>query len=176
MAPLKVNVVFGGTAGDWSSGMIFCELGSKVVAIRAIVTDTDAGLRGPKLLWPADAWDGWHGTSPMKNLYVGSAGVLWALDRLRTRGHAETRLDLADLATRNLELFRTRPDFMKDIAKFTADTVDPLAPRVTAKMVLRIRSTPPPDSGRTRSAARAPSWPSGPSTTMSTRRDPPLGR
>ncbi|MFY9578031.1 MAG: LanC-like protein [Gaiellaceae bacterium] len=82
-------------------------------AIRAIVADADEGLRGPKLLWPADAWDGWHGTSPMKNLYVGSAGVLWALDRLRTRGHAETRLDLADLATRNLELFRTRPDFMK---------------------------------------------------------------
>jgi len=82
-------------------------------SIRAIVAETDGALRGPKLLWPADEWDGWHGTSPMKNLYVGVAGVLWALDRLRGQGHAETRLDLGDLATRNLELFRARPDFMK---------------------------------------------------------------
>jgi hypothetical protein len=81
--------------------------------IGEIVADTDANLRGPKLLWRADAWDSWHGTSPMKNLYVGAAGVLWALDELRRRGHAETKLDLADLAVRNLELFRARPDFMK---------------------------------------------------------------
>jgi Lanthionine synthetase C-like protein len=49
----------------------------------------------------------------MKNLYVGAAGVLWALDRLRVRGHAETRLDLRDLALRALELFRARRDFQK---------------------------------------------------------------
>ena len=49
----------------------------------------------------------------MKNLFVGSAGVLWALDALRRRGHAETTLDLADLAIRNVELFRERPDIMK---------------------------------------------------------------
>ncbi|HEV3479342.1 MAG TPA: LanC-like protein [Gaiellaceae bacterium] len=83
--------------------------------IRDIVADTDDALRGPKLLWRADSWDGWHATSPMKNLYVGAAGVLWALDELRRRGYAETRLDLADLALRNLELFRARPDFMKGI-------------------------------------------------------------
>jgi lanthionine synthetase-like protein len=81
--------------------------------IRTIVHDTDDSLRGPKLMWPAHEWDGWHGTSPMKNLYVGTAGVLWALDRLRHRGLAETGLDLGDLARRNVELFRTRPDFMK---------------------------------------------------------------
>jgi lantibiotic modifying enzyme len=84
-------------------------------AIDAIVADADGALRGPKLLWRAHEWDGWHGTSPMKNLYVGSAGVLWALDELRRRGHAETRLDLADLALRNLELFRARPDFLKGL-------------------------------------------------------------
>jgi lantibiotic modifying enzyme len=82
-------------------------------AIQAIVADADDALRGPRLLWRADAWDGWHGTSPMKNLYVGAAGVLWALDELRRRGLAETRLDLADLALRTLELFRARPDFIK---------------------------------------------------------------
>ena len=82
-------------------------------AIAGIVADAVDGLRGPKLMWRAHEWDGWHGTSPMKNLYVGAAGVLWALDELRRRGHAETRLDLADLAVRTLELFRARPDFMK---------------------------------------------------------------
>jgi hypothetical protein len=82
-------------------------------AIREIVAETDAAWRGPKLFWKANAWDGWHGTSPMKNLYVGTAGVLCALDDLRRRGHAETKLDLADLALRNVELFRARPDFMK---------------------------------------------------------------
>jgi hypothetical protein len=82
-------------------------------AIDAIVADADEALRGPKLLWRAHEWDGWHATSPMKSLYVGASGVLWALDELRRRGHAESRLDLADLAVRTLELFRARPDFMK---------------------------------------------------------------
>ncbi len=82
-------------------------------AIREIVADTDGALRGPRLLWRADDWDGWHATSPMKNLYVGAAGVLFALDELRRRGHAETRLDLPALAARNLELHREKPDFMK---------------------------------------------------------------
>ena len=82
-------------------------------AIRAIVEDVDEHVRGPKLLWPADEWDGWHGTSPMKNLYVGTAGIVWALDDLRRRGLAETKVDLGDIAAHTLELFRARPDFMK---------------------------------------------------------------
>jgi len=82
-------------------------------AIREIVEDADAAFRGPRLFWRANEWDGWHGTSPMKNLYVGTAGVLWSLDRLRQRGYTGTKLDLADLASRNVELFRKRPDYMK---------------------------------------------------------------
>jgi hypothetical protein len=84
-----------------------------LAAIRAVVGDADAAFRGPRLFWRAHEWDGWHGTSPMKNLYVGAAGALWALDVLRRRGQAETALDLADLGLRNLQLFRERPDFMK---------------------------------------------------------------
>jgi hypothetical protein len=83
------------------------------VGIREIVADTEAAFRGPKLFWRANEWDGWHGTSPMKNLYVGTAGVLWALDRLQRAGAADTTLDLPELAARNVELFRERPDFMK---------------------------------------------------------------
>jgi hypothetical protein len=84
-------------------------------AIADIVADADAALRGPRLLWPAHEWDRWRSTSPMKNLYVGAAGVLWALDELRRRDHAETQLDLAALALRTLERFRAAPDFMKGV-------------------------------------------------------------
>lgn len=78
--------------------------------IREIVADTEAALRGPRLLWRADHWDGWRATSPLKDLYVGAAGVLWALADLRDRGHADTRLDLGELALRTLERHRERPD------------------------------------------------------------------
>ena len=78
--------------------------------IREIVADTDAALRGPKLLWRADDWDRWRATSPLKDLFCGAAGVLWALADLRDRGHAETRLDLGDLALRVLDRHRERPD------------------------------------------------------------------
>jgi hypothetical protein len=91
---------------EWDEGRVRA-------AIREIVADTEAALRGPKLLWRAASWDNWHATSPLKNLYVGAAGVLWALDQLRRREHADTSLDLADLALRNLELFRAKPDFIK---------------------------------------------------------------
>ena len=84
-------------------------------AIRAIVADADTGWRGPKLMWRAHDWDSWHSTSPQKNLYVGGAGMLWALDQLRRRSYAETELDLADLALRNLELSRAKPDYVKGL-------------------------------------------------------------
>jgi hypothetical protein len=82
-------------------------------AIRMLVSDADGAWRGPRLLWRADAWDGWHSTSPMKSLYVGAVGVVWALDELRRRGHAETRLDLAAVALQALGQFRARPDLLK---------------------------------------------------------------
>src|SRR5262249_24771568 len=63
----------------------------------------------------ADDWDRWHATSPLKNLYCGAAGVLWALDELRRRGHTETTLDLPRLAMWTVERQRERPDFMKGI-------------------------------------------------------------
>jgi hypothetical protein len=80
-------------------------------AIAAIVADADAAF-DLDALWPAHDWDGWQAPLPMKNLYVGAAGVIWALDALRRRGHAETSLDLAGAALRALELERAEPDFM----------------------------------------------------------------
>jgi Lanthionine synthetase C-like protein len=82
-------------------------------AIAAIVADADAAYR-PDALWPAHEWDGWQEPLPMKTLYVGAAGVIWALDALRRRGHAETSLDLAAAALRTLELERSEPDSTAD--------------------------------------------------------------
>ena len=82
-------------------------------AIAAIVADADAAF-DPQDLWPAHEWEGWEEPLPLKNLYVGAAGVIWALDALRRRGHAETSLDLAAAASRTLELKRAAPDFTAD--------------------------------------------------------------
>ena len=84
-----------------------------VDAIAAIVADADSAF-DPDGLWPAHEWDGWEEPLPLKNLYVGAAGVIWALDALRRRGHAETSLDLAGAALRTVELERAEPDSTAD--------------------------------------------------------------
>ena len=82
-------------------------------AIAAIVSDADAAF-DRKALWPAHEWDGWEEPLPLKSLYAGAAGVIWALDALRRRGHAETSLDLAAAALHTVELKRAAPDFAAD--------------------------------------------------------------
>ena len=59
-------------------------------AIAAIVAATDEAY-DPQTLWPANEWDAWMSTPPLKDLYCGAGGVAWALDALRRRGYAETR-------------------------------------------------------------------------------------
>jgi Lanthionine synthetase C-like protein len=80
------------------------------VGIQAIVDDADRAFDAEQL-WPARGWDVWKATPPLKNLYVGAAGVIWALDALRRRGHAETKVDLVAAVQRALELWSERPDF-----------------------------------------------------------------
>src|SRR5262249_48361585 len=79
--------------------------------IAAIVADADVTFH-PDELWPAHEWDGWQAALPLKNLYVGAAGVIWALDDLRRRGFAETRLDLSAAVLRALALWRAEPDYV----------------------------------------------------------------
>jgi Lanthionine synthetase C-like protein len=67
----------------------------------------------PEGLWPAHEWDVWQTPLPLKSLYAGAGGVVWALDALRRRGHAETKLDLASTAAQVLELWRVKPDLME---------------------------------------------------------------
>jgi hypothetical protein len=78
-------------------------------AIAGIVADVDAHF-GPQGLWPANEWDAWNSTPPLKDLYCGAGGVVLALDILRRRGLAETAIDLAAAAHRTLELWRAEPD------------------------------------------------------------------
>jgi hypothetical protein len=78
-------------------------------AVATIASDTAAAF-DPATLWPAHDWDAGHAPLPLKSLYVGASGVIWALDELRRRGHADTSLDLSAAALRTLESFRAEPD------------------------------------------------------------------
>jgi hypothetical protein len=78
-------------------------------AIRAIVADADAAY-DRDTLWPANEWDAWGTKPPLKDVYCGSGGVVWALDALSRRGHAQTGIDLLAAAERTLELWRQAPD------------------------------------------------------------------
>jgi Lanthionine synthetase C-like protein len=79
------------------------------IGIRAIVADAEERF-DPVALWPAEEWDSWGSPTPLTGLYCGAAGVVWALDALRRRGHADVRIDLAAAAQRALERAREAPE------------------------------------------------------------------
>jgi hypothetical protein len=81
-------------------------------AVSAIVADADAAFGEPEL-WPAHEWDGWQSALPLKHLYTGAAGVIWALHRLKRRGFAESRLDLARAARLTLDAWREDPAVLR---------------------------------------------------------------
>jgi hypothetical protein len=80
-------------------------------AIRAIARDADDALRDTRWwpLHPLDVEPGdpelWHG------VYLGAAGMLWALDHLSRAGLHEPRHDYARLAHDVLESYLSRPEF-----------------------------------------------------------------
>jgi hypothetical protein len=82
-------------------------------AIAAIVADADVAF-DPKALWPAHEWDAREKPLPLSGLYVGAAGVIWALDELQERGRAESSRDLAAAVVRAVEFERAKPDFAAD--------------------------------------------------------------
>ena len=93
------------TERPWDEGWVRDE-------IARIVADA-SGAYAPQTLWPAEEWDSWQTPTPLKALYVGGAGVVWALGALERRGHAESALDLAGAAHSVLEAWRAEPDFMR---------------------------------------------------------------
>jgi Lanthionine synthetase C-like protein len=64
----------------------------------------------PDGLWPRHERDAREGVpEELTTLWMGAAGVIWALAELAE--HAEVELDLAELAERALERYLERPDF-----------------------------------------------------------------
>lgn len=70
--------------------------------IAALVADAVAAY-DPDDFWPAQDWDAWGATLPLKDVYLGAAGVVWALDRLGAD------FDAAAAATRVHERFVAGP-------------------------------------------------------------------
>lgn len=79
--------------------------------IAELVAETDAAFDVEALWPPVEEWDAANGTAPLPltTFYRGAAGVVWALDRLRRRGLAASRLDLAAIARRAYEVWRANP-------------------------------------------------------------------
>jgi hypothetical protein len=78
--------------------------------IREIADDAVAAF-DPETLWPAHEWDAFQTEPPVRDMYVGAAGVIWALDALRRGGYADVGIDLSSAALRALDLFRVRTDY-----------------------------------------------------------------
>jgi hypothetical protein len=92
-------------------------------AIREIVEDAEEAFR-PERLWPVVDGEAGSSSRPLRCLYVGAAGVIWALDALRRRAHAEVRLDLARAARAALESWRSVPDFVSTETRPLPETAD----------------------------------------------------
>jgi lantibiotic modifying enzyme len=82
-------------------------------AIQAIATAAE-DVFDNKQLWPAGGWESWQMPLPLKSLYVGAAGVVWALHALRGRGRADGRLDLANAIAHIHEAWTSEPDLMRN--------------------------------------------------------------
>ena len=82
-------------------------------AIARIVADTDEAYRRQPL-WPAPDDTPVEPGRPEPSLYAGAPGVVWALDQLQRRGHAESTLDPAAVAVEALEAWREAPVVFPD--------------------------------------------------------------
>ena len=82
-------------------------------AIETIAGDAISAYRGPEQLWP-NAVDDLEGDPdvPYRSVYLGAAGVAWALDRLARNGLAAPLPGLATLADSLPEGFRRAPELV----------------------------------------------------------------
>lgn len=80
-------------------------------AIRAIVTETERAFDGDEL-WPPHPLD--QEDPPLRrpaSLYLGAAGVVWALEALRRGGEADPTRAWGDVAVSLADRYRAEPDF-----------------------------------------------------------------
>jgi len=112
--------------------------------IAAIVADADEHL-DPDRLWPANEWDAWNSTPPLKDLYCGAAGVVLGLDILRRRGLAETAIDLPAAAQRTLERWRVEPDLSGGEIELPSPSASALLGGETGLLLVAWRQDPSPE-------------------------------
>jgi hypothetical protein len=95
------------TETPWNEGRV-------TDGIQAIATAAEDAFDETEL-WRAGEWERWQTPLPLKSLYVGAAGVVWALQALRGRGRADGTLDLANAIGRIHEAWQDEPDLMRNI-------------------------------------------------------------
>jgi hypothetical protein len=76
-------------------------------AIREIVADAEAAF-DEATLWPGHPRD--EVDEPLKGLYLGASGTIWALTQLERAGLAELRRDWTDTAVGLCDRYRAEPD------------------------------------------------------------------
>ena len=82
-------------------------------AVAAIVSETEASF-DPDDLWPPHPLDEEEDESPLgrvASLYLGAAGVIWALHALERAGLVEARRDWGEVALTLPDRYRAEPDF-----------------------------------------------------------------
>ena len=85
-------------------------------AIGTIVAETERAFT-QESLWPPHPLDEEEDEAPLQRpacLYLGAAGVIWALHALQRAGVAELRRDWAAIAVNLPERYREEPDFPED--------------------------------------------------------------
>ena len=112
--------------------------------IAAVVVDADAHFDRHGL-WPANKWDAWNSTPPLKDLYCGGGGVVLALDILRRRGLAETAIDLAAAARRTLERWQAQPDLSGGEIELPSPSASSLLSGETGLLLVAWRLDPSPE-------------------------------
>jgi Lanthionine synthetase C-like protein len=85
-------------------------------SIRAIVAETEGAFTDDSL-WPPHLLDEEEDEPPLRRpacLYLGAAGVIWALHDLQRAGAVELGRDWGEVAVSLPERYRREPDFPKD--------------------------------------------------------------
>jgi len=89
------------------------DAGRARAAVAAIVSETEASF-DPVGLWPPHPLDEEDNEPPLgrvASLYLGAAGVIWALHALARSGLAGTGRDWSDVALTLPDRYRAEPDF-----------------------------------------------------------------
>jgi lantibiotic modifying enzyme len=95
------------TDRPWNEGAVRDAIPRIVDAVESAFDETE--------LWPAGEWESWQMPLPLKSLYVGATGVIWALHALRGRGRVDGSLDLANAIACTHAAWESEPDLMRGI-------------------------------------------------------------